>query len=205
MNVIALNGSPNIGGNTYLSIVAFSEEMHVQGFDTEVLHIGDGQIPGCVACRGCAKTGQCVVPDEGFAKLSEKLLDADGVFLAAPVYFGTIPGQAKSFLDRFFFQFLKAGKMRHKVGASAAILRRSGGSAAIDDLSRFFVASDMILAGQCIIHGAMPGEILQDVEGLAHIRRLARNMAWVLKMQDATRADIAPPPFVERQFMNFIR
>ena len=205
MKVIGVNGSPNPQGNTYLTIKAFFEELEKEGVETELIHAGDGQIPGCICCRGCAGTGECAIPDERLREMSDKLIAADGIYLAAPVYFGTMPGQLKSFLDRFFFPCIQAGKMRHKVGASAAILRRTGGYTTIDDLNRFFFSGEMIAIGQTIIHGNLPGEILQDAEGLAGVRRVARNMAWVLKMKEATKAAITPPPYEKRTFMNFIR
>ena len=205
MKVIGINGSPNADGNTYLTIEAFFKELHENGVETEILHIGDKPVPGCIACRGCAETGVCAISDDLFKEQSAKILAADGLFLAAPVYFGTMPGQMKSFLDRFFFQCIQTGRMRHKVGASAAILRRTGGYTTIDDLNRFIFSGEMISVGQCIIHGAVQGEVMQDTEGLSIVRRIARDMAWVLKMKEATKDQIAPPLYVSRQRMNFIR
>lgn len=206
MKVIGVNGSPRAEGNTFLTIQAFFDVLREEGgIETELLHAGDGSIPGCICCRGCAGTGDCVIPDDRLKEISAKLLEADGVFIAAPVYFGTMPGQIKSFLDRFFFQCIQTGKMRHKVGASAAILRRTGGYTTIDDLNRFFFAGEMIAVGHSIIHGNMTGEVLQDTEGVAGIRRIARNMAWVLKMIEATKTEISPPSYEKRQHMNFIR
>ena len=205
MKVIGLNGSPNAQGNTYLTIEKFFEEIRKDGFETEHVHIGDGKISGCVGCRGCAGTGECVFADDRLKELREKLLGADGIFLAAPVYFGTMPGQTKAVLDRLFFHSNQTGRLRLKVAATAAILRRTGGYTTIDDLNRFIFSGDMLMVGQCIIHGNLPGEILQDTEGLAGIRRLAGNMSWVLKMKDATKTQIAQPPYVKRPFTNFIR
>ena len=205
MKVVGLNGSYNREGNTYLTITAFFEELQKEGIETELLQVGDGSIAGCTACRGCHTAGECVVHDETFVELSDKIINADGVLLAAPVYFGTLPGQMKAVLDRFFFQSLKTGRMRHKVGATAAILRRTGGYTTIDDLNRFVFAGEMISVGQCIIHGDKPGEILQDTEGLAILRRNARNMAWVLKMKELTKSELPPPPYEKRPMMNFIR
>ena len=205
MKVIGINGSPNAEGNTFLTIKAFFDEVQKEGIETEIIHAGDGSIQGCICCRKCAGTGQCAIPDEHLKELSEKIIDADGIFLAAPVYFGTMPGQMKAFLDRVFFPCIQAGKTRHKAGASAAILRRTGGYTTIDDLNRFIFSGDMIAVGHCIIHGNLPGEVLQDAEGLSGIRRIARNMAWILKMKEATKTQIAPPPYEKRPMMNFIR
>ncbi|MCL2392103.1 MAG: flavodoxin family protein [Oscillospiraceae bacterium] len=205
MKVIGVNGSPRADGNTFLAITEFFDELHKEGIETECLHVGDGRVAGCIFCGGCVETGTCAIPDNNLKAMSEKLIQADGILLAAPVYFGTMPGQMKAFLDRFMFPCIQTGKMRHKVGASAAILRRTGGYTTIDDLNRFFFSSEMIAVGQTIIHGTFTGEVLQDPEGLSSLRRVARNMAWVLKMMDATKSDIAPPHYEKRPMTNFIR
>ena len=206
MKIIGVNGSPRADGNTFLTIKAFFDVLHEEGgFETEMIHGGDGSIPGCICCRKCAGTGECAIHDDRYKEMSDKLNSADGIFFAAPVYFGSMPGQMKSFLDRFFFPCIQVGKMRHKVGASAAILRRTGGYTTIDDLNRFFFSSEIINVGHSIVHGDLTGEILEDKEGLSGIRRIAMNMAWVLKMKEATKDDIAPPPYEKRQRMNFIR
>jgi multimeric flavodoxin WrbA len=205
MKIIGVNGSPNPQGNTYMVIQTLFDELHKEGVETELVQVGDGSIAGCRACRACAETGECAFRDEQFTEISNKLQSADGLFLAAPVYFGTMPGQTKAFLDRFFFQCSRAGKMRHKVGASAAILRRTGGYTTIDDLNRFLFSAEMITVGHCIIHGNLPGEIQQDAEGLSILKRTAKNMAWILKMKEATKDDISPPAFEKRPFINFIR
>jgi len=205
MKVIGLNGSPRPDGNTFLTINAFFEELHNDGIETELLHVADGSIAGCVCCRGCAGIGECVIKDEKLTALSAKLIEADGLFFAAPVYFGTMPGQFKAFLDRFMFPCIQVGKMRQKVGASAATLRRTGGYTTIDDLNRYIFSGEMISVGHAIIHGNLTGEVLQDVEGLSILKRVARNMAWVLKMKEATKESITPPPYEQRQRMNFIR
>ena len=205
MKVVGVNGSFNLEGNTFLTIRTLFEEIEKEGIDTELLQVGDGRVAGCTACRCCHTTGECVIHDDAFIELSEKMYAADGVFLAAPVYFGTLPGQMASFLNRFFFQCNKNGKMRHKVGACAAILRRTGGYTTIDDLNRYLFSGEMISVGHCIIHGDKIGEVLQDTEGLSIIRRVARNMAWVMKMKEMTKTMIPPPPYENRQHMNFIR
>ena len=208
MKVIAVNGSPHPEGNTALTISAFFDILRQDGFETETLQAGVAGVKGCAACGGCAETGKCKVPDKQFEDMAEKMYSADGVFLAAPVYFGTMPGTMKAFLDRFFFQSIQAGRMRQKVGASAAILRRSGGYTTLDDLNRYFFSSEMIVvSASCpgLVHGRIPGEVLQDAEGMDAIRKLALNMAWILKMKETTKEAIVPPPYSKKVYMSFIR
>ena len=207
MKVIAINGSPRLEGNTALAIGVFRSEMEKEGLETEMLQVG-GDIAGCRSCGGCAENSRCRIPDEQFQSWSDKIFHADGLLLAAPVYFGSIPGPMKSFLDRLFFQCLTAGTMYHKVGASLTVLRRSGAYTTLDDLHRYFFSSGMIIVsatGVNSIHGRKPGEVLHDAEGMDMIVKLAANMAWILKMADDTKDRIQPPPFTKKPFTNFIR
>jgi multimeric flavodoxin WrbA len=208
MKVIALNGSPHSHGNTYLAIRAVLDEIESQGIETEILHIGGHAVKGCVGCSKCFREGHCIVPDEQFEAWAQKLYDADGVLLAAPAYYGGMPGVMKTFLDRFFYQVRKNVPMRYKVGASIAVLRRSGGITTLDSLNRYFYGSEMLVAPTpCpeIIHGCVPDEVLQDAEGVDTMKKLGRNIAWILKMKEAAQETVSPPPYQERIYMNFIR
>ena len=69
------------------------------GGDVELINLCDLEIKPCINCGGCDKTGCCVLEDE-MTPLYEKLLAADRIVLAAPIYFYGIPAHAKGFIDR---------------------------------------------------------------------------------------------------------
>jgi hypothetical protein len=54
-----------------------------------------------------------------------------------------------------------------------------------------------------IIHGTSPGEAAKDAEGVQIMRVLGRNMAWIMKMKEAST--LTPPEKEEKEIMNFIR
>ena len=57
-----------------------------------------------------------------------------------------------------------------------------------------------------MVHGAVPEDVKQDLEGLQNMRVLARNMAWHLKCQEAgKKAGIPMPKDEKTTFTNFIR
>jgi len=55
MKVLAINGSPNKAGNTFLALSVVGKELTDAGIDFEVLHIGNKLIHGCTACYSCGK------------------------------------------------------------------------------------------------------------------------------------------------------
>ena len=87
-------------------------------------------------------------------------------------------------------------------------VRRSGGSVTFDALNRYINYSEMLIATSNywnIIHGTTPGQAEDDAEGKQIMRLLGKNMAWLLKMKEATANSIAAPEPEKKVFTNFIR
>ncbi len=208
MNVIAINGSPKAEGNTYHALKMVTDELEKEGISTEIIHIGNKNIQGCIACRQCFenKNEKCIINDE-VNEIIQKLKTADGIIIGSPVYYASIAGTMKCFLDRaFFVAGANGGLFRHKVGASIAAARRSGEVATFDHLNHHFTISEMFVASSNywnVIHGRMPGEALQDEEGIQTMRVLGKNMAFLIKSiaQNAT----ALPEQEAKIMTNFIR
>ena len=74
--------------------------------------------------------------------------------------------------------------MAYKPAAAVAVCRRGGASATFDRLNKYFTINNMpVVPSQYwnSVHGAAPGEVLQDEEGLQTMRTLARNMVWMMR------------------------
>jgi multimeric flavodoxin WrbA len=211
MKVIAINGSPRKDGNCGRSLARLGEGLVKEGIGFEVLHVGAEAIRGCTACGSCGKRrdGTCVFADDAVNGGIQKMRAADGIVLASPVYYSGVAGTMKSFLDRAcYVAGASGGFFRHKVGAALVSVRRSGGSAALDCLNHYLSYSEMIVATSNywnIVHGAKPGEAEQDAEGLQIVDVLATNLAWILKMREATRDSLPEPPRSDKVYTNFVR
>lgn len=209
MKVIAINGSPKAEGNTYHALKMVAEQLEKEGISTEIIHVGNKNIRGCLACGGCAKNQdeKCVINDE-VNDIIQKMKDADGIVIGSPVYYASIAGTMKSFLDRAFYVAGAGndGLFRHKVGASVAVARRSGEVATFDHLNHYFTVSEMFVVPSRywnVIHGRMPGEALQDEEGVQTMRVLAKNMAFLMNSIEQNKENL---PLKEDKIMtNFIR
>jgi len=211
MKVLAINGSPKPEGNTAGALQVLLREVQSEGIDTELITVGNKPIHGCIGCGQCGmkKNRRCGAFDDVVNDVLPKMIEADGLVLGSPVYFSGVNGTMKSFLDRAFYVARANGDLfRLKIGASIVALRRSGGTAAFDQLNKFFQISEMTTVGSCywnIIHGMAPGEIQQDAEGLRIVRTLGRNLAWLLKLVDNGRERVALPEPLEPARTNFVR
>lgn len=96
---LAVACSPRKDGNTEILARRALEGAASTGADTELLFLRDYRYAPCIACDGCFKTGRCVVKDDA-GGIFEKILAADGVILAAPIFSMGICAQAKMLIDR---------------------------------------------------------------------------------------------------------
>lgn len=181
MKVLMINGSPHAKGNTSIALGEMEKIFTEQGVESEILHIGNKAIRGCIACGACKSNGKCVFDDEVNAAAA-KFEQADGLVVASPVYYASANATLVAFLDRLFYSTPFDKTM--KVGASVVAARRGGLSATFDELNKYFTISGMPIASSQYwnsIHGRAQGEAEQDGEGLQTMRTLARNMSFLMK------------------------
>lgn len=211
MKVVAFNGSPKPEGNTYHAIKMVINELEKEGIETELVHVGNKSIRGCIACGKCKinKDGKCTLPGDQVNEWIQKMKEADGIILGSPVHFSSIGATMKSFLDRaFYVTTSNDGMLRHKVGAAVVAVRRSGGVPTVDQLNRYINYSEMLMPTSNywnVIHGGSPGEAVQDEEGKQIMRVLGKNMAWLMKLVENGKGKVEEPAVEAKTFMNFVR
>ncbi len=98
-NILALLGSPRKGGNSEVLLQAVLKGMVADGGRPELVRLCDLDIKPCISCGGCDKTGICVVKDD-MTELYDKIMAAQYIILASPIFFYGITAQAKAFIDR---------------------------------------------------------------------------------------------------------
>jgi multimeric flavodoxin WrbA len=99
LKVLGIFGSPRKGGNTDILLEEALKGSKREGAEVERLHLTDFTITPCKECHGCDQTGECVILDD-MQKIYPKLLDADVIILASPIFFYGISAWAKAFVDR---------------------------------------------------------------------------------------------------------
>jgi multimeric flavodoxin WrbA len=184
MKVIAFNGSPRKNGNTTILIKHVFSELEKEGIETELVQLSDKALHGCIACEKCGKNKdkRCAVTNDAANEYIEKMLEADGIILASPVYFQDVTPEMKALIDRTGYVARANGRMfRNKIGASVVALRRSGGITSIDTMNHFFLGGQMVIVGRGFALGREIGEVEKDDEGIGLVKLLGKRMAWLLK------------------------
>lgn len=187
MKVIAFNGSARKDGNTAILVNAVFKELKKAGIKTGMVQLSGKKIRGCSACGKCYenKDTRCVVTNDILNDCIEKMVAADGIILASPTYFTDVSPEMKALIDRAGYVARANDHMfRHKVGAAVVAARRAGAIHTFDTLNHFFLISQMIVPGSSywnIGMGLAPGDVKKDKEGLATMKTLGTNMAWLMK------------------------
>lgn len=205
MKVLLINGSPNAGGSTFTALSEVAKTLNEQGVETELIHVGNKDIRGCIACRKCKETGKCVF-DDLVNEVSPKFAECDGLVVGSPVYYASPNGTILSFLDRLFYSSGFDKSM--KVGAAVVAARRAGNTATFDVLNKYFTISNMPVAPSQYwnnIHGHDAESASKDAEGLQTMRTLGRNMAFMIKSFALGKAEYGLPEKEDHIFTNFIR
>ena len=183
MKVLVLNGSPRANECTGTALKEVVDILEQEGIETETVQVGIKSIRGCVACGSCHELGKCVF-DDLVNEVAEKLKEADGLLVGAPVYYGSPNGTIISFLDRLFYSSGSTVPKHMKVGAAVVSCRRGGNTASFDVLNKYFTISGMQVAGSTYwnqIHGFTAEDAKKDLEGLQIMRNLGHNMAFLIK------------------------
>lgn len=182
--VILISGSPRLQGNTRLVMDRCKEEIEREGLEAEVITLAGKDIKGCIGCYKCKQLGKCALND-GVNEIIDKIKEAQGLIVGAPVYFGTARGDLMNLLQRVGMVSKKTNQfLSWLVGGPIAVSRRGGVSATYQEMLMFFFISEMIVPGSNywnIVFGHDPGDVLKDEEGINTVTRFAGNVAKLIK------------------------
>lgn len=109
MKVIAFNGSPRKTWNTATLLQKALEGAASKGAETELIHLYDLSYKGCISCFACKTKGgksygKCSVQDD-LTPIFKNIEEADAIILGSPIYYGTVSGEMKSFMERLLFPY----------------------------------------------------------------------------------------------------
>ena len=99
--VLIISCSPSRGANSEILAGEFGRGAREAGHEVELISLRDKQIGFCKGCLACQKTGRCVLHDDA-DQIARKMLNAEVIAFATPVYFYEMCGQMKTMLDRTF-------------------------------------------------------------------------------------------------------
>ena len=209
LKVLLVNGSPHKDGCVRTALSEIVTALDKEDVKSDVFWIGNQALAGCIGCGSCIGKRKCFREDV-VSQFVQIMDNYDGFIFGTPVHYAGASGGLTSFLDRvFFIDEFNGEHFAGKPAAAIATCRRSGATAALDQLNKYMTDCNMpIVPSQYwnVVHGNTPDEIRRDAEGLQTMRTLARNMAWMLKCFSLGKEHgIAFPVHEKHTMTNFIR
>ncbi len=187
MRVIGINGSPRIIGNTSTALNIVLDELEKEGIETEHIQLFSRDLLACNACMSCSLRGdgRCINENDALNEYLDKILEADGIILATPVYYGNMTSMMKIFLERIGLPSKYANnQLRRKVGAVIAVQGRQGGLSVHGDLVNFLLENQMVVcpsSGCVVVTAEKPSDLEKDKLGIKLLQDQGREMAWLLQ------------------------
>ena len=134
--VLIISSSPRKGGNSDLLCEQFLKGAKEAGHDVEKVLLREQKINYCLGCGVCNNTHSCVQKD-GMKDLLDKMVNADVIVLATPVYFYTMDGQLKTFIDRCVPRYTEISNKDFYFILSAADTEKGNLKPAVEGLRGF--------------------------------------------------------------------
>ena len=108
--IYAINGSPRKNGNTAQLLQKALDGAVSVGAEIKLIQLADLNFSGCRSCFACKRlqnpTPGCALKDD-LSEILKELLQADGIIMGSPIYFGAETGLYRNFLERLFFPMLR--------------------------------------------------------------------------------------------------
>ncbi|HVN96793.1 MAG TPA: NAD(P)H-dependent oxidoreductase [Syntrophorhabdaceae bacterium] len=178
--VVIINGTPHGAiGNTSQMTQMVAQALKTEGIATEEIFLAQKRIEFCVGCGVCLEKGRCWRNDD-HASIVATLLEAHGLILASPVYFGHVTAQMKVFLDRSL-AFGHKPRTTWKPGLAVSVSAGKGETATAAYLSGVLGTYGAFSVGALTSIAVGPGGFLGKEAVEARARDLARDLARAIK------------------------
>lgn len=184
MKALGIVGSPRQGGNTEYLTAHCLKAIAEEGLDTELVTLAGQDIRGCIACDYCFEhPGECSIEDD-LQPIYAKMVAADALIVASPVYYGSATSLVKGLLERAGFMSIGQKPFKGKVGGPLVVARRAGQNFTFVELLHWFHMMQIINPGSTywnIAFGRAKGEVAKDEEGLNTTWNFGKNVADLVK------------------------
>ncbi len=101
--ILILNASPRRHGNISQMVEVMADECRQAGVEVQTVAVQRLDIRPCLGCMKCRAAHKCVLPEDDAQRVLKLIQQADALVVAAPCYWGNIPGTLKLLFDRIVY------------------------------------------------------------------------------------------------------
>ena len=191
MKILALVGSPRLGGNTDFLVDQALTEAAKLGAQIDKIVISQYSVAPCLGHDDCGSFESCVQKDD-MSWILNKFCEADGIILATPVYYYSVTAQMKAFMDRNYFLYMHNRKSRAKAVGIIVIAQSEGIDDTVHNLKRYISGSSFTVQKDKIFelrgYAYELGEVQNNLQLVNQAkdfgRKMVENLEGILKVDE---------------------
>lgn len=180
MKVLGLSGSMRKEGNTADLVKVILERCQGAGIKTEFVSLAGKKILPCLGCEKCKEKKCCVIENDDWKKIINKVLDCDVLVIGSPTYYYDVCGHLKNFIDRTYSLY-HDHKLAGRKGVAVAVQAHKGASRTIQTLEGFLSTHEFSSLGSVKGNGYHEGEVLDDKDAIEKAQKIGDKIVRLVK------------------------
>jgi multimeric flavodoxin WrbA len=183
MSVLGVSGSMRKDGNTSRLIKAVLERCESAGIKTEFVSLAGKEIKPCLGCEKCQENDWCVVENDDWGTIMEKVLECEVLVIGSPTYYYDVCGHVKNFIDRSYSLYHRR-QLAGRKAVAVAVCATTGGTRTIETLEASLNSHEFAYLGCVVGKGYFEGDVEKDESAMRRARELGDKIVQLLKPVD---------------------
>ncbi len=183
MNVLGISGSMRKNGNTAMLVTTILDRVREAGIETEYLTLAGMDIRPCTGCEACRDAKWCVMEDDDWGLVAQKMIDCEVLVIGAPTYYYDVNGQTKNLIDRTYSLFHDR-RLAGRRAVAVAVYADRGGERSLETMEGFLNAHEFSYLGYVCGRGYAPGDVRKDERAMKMAARVADTIVRLLRPED---------------------
>ena len=183
MKVLGISGSMRKDGNTSLLIKRILDRCESAGISTEFVPLAGKVIKPCLGCEKCKEKDWCVIQNDDWGGIMQKVLDSEVLVIGSPTYYFDVCGHVKNFIDRSYSLYHRR-KLAGRKAVAVAVCATKGGARTIETLEGFLNTHEFSYLGWVRGKGYLEGDVLSDPMALKKADEIGDRIVQLLSPQD---------------------
>jgi len=183
MTVLGISGSMRKDGNTATLVKTILDTCEKSGVKTEFVSLAGKKIHPCLGCEKCKEKDWCVIQNDDWGEVMQKVIDAEVLVVGSPTYYFDVTGHLKNFIDRSYSLYHRR-KLAGRKAVAVAVCANKGGARTIETIEGFLNTHEFAYLGWVRGKGYLEGDILQDARALKRAEEIGDKIVKLLKPGD---------------------
>jgi len=183
MQVVGISGSMRRDGNTARLVRLVLDQVKAAGLKAQYITLADKVIKPCIGCENCKEERSCIIKNDDWHKIIEKVLACEVLVLGSPTYYYDVCGQMKNFIDRTYSLYHDR-RLAGRRAVGVAVYADKGVKRTLQTMEGFFSSHEFSYLGHVIGRGYLAGEVLEDRAAVQAAEKVGQRIVRLLRPQD---------------------